>query len=128
MSSLDELNLDQLFEAIQKESAKIEKANTEAESNESMLDSTRNKETETRSALTLFFLKGFFLLLVLFAIFVWVYNEWVVSWVLELKKAGIENAVDYLKPLELEKVLSIIITALGTSLGFIIGYYFKEKK
>ncbi|HHR6027803.1 TPA: hypothetical protein ACS70J_000012 [Providencia alcalifaciens] len=128
MSSLDELNLNQLLETIQKESVKIEKANTEAESNESMLDSTRNKENKTRSALTLFFLTGFFLLLILFAIFVWVYNGWVVSWVLELKKAGIENAVDYLKPLELEKVLSIIITALGTSLGFIIGYYFKEKK
>lgn len=32
------------------------------------------------------------------------------------------------KLLELDKVLSVIIGALGTSLGFIIGYYFEEKK
>ncbi|WP_353242251.1 hypothetical protein [Providencia sp.] len=102
-------------------------ANSKIKTDESTLNNTAKKEGETRSLLTLTFLGGFFGLLILFAIFVWFYNGRVVSWVLELKAAGVENAVDYLKPLELEKVLSIIITALGTSLGFIIGYYFKEK-
>ncbi|MBG5882265.1 hypothetical protein I4990_04765 [Providencia alcalifaciens] len=102
-------------------------ANSQVKSEEVTLSTAAKKEGETRSFLTLSFLMGFFALLILFAIFVWGYNGRVVAWVIELKAAGVENAVDYLKPLELEKVLSIIITALGTSLGFIIGYYFKEK-
>lgn len=85
------------------------------------------REGKTRSALTITFLVGFFFLMILCGLFVLVYNAFVVDWVIELKDKGIENANDYLKPLELEKVLSVIIGALGTSLGFIIGYYFKDK-
>lgn len=85
------------------------------------------REGKTRSALTITFLVGFFFLMVLCGLFVLLYNAFVVDWVIELKSKGIENANDYFKPLELEKVLSIIIGALGTSLGFIIGYYFKDK-
>lgn len=121
-------SLQEVLDSLEKRKKLIENANSEAKSNESTLNHVAKKDSETRSSLTLSFLCGFFLLLILFAIFVWIYNGRVVSWVLELKAAGVENPVDYLKPLELEKVLSIIITALGTSLGFIIGYYFKEKQ
>ncbi|MCX3307975.1 hypothetical protein ORN12_02980 [Pantoea vagans] len=85
------------------------------------------REGKTRSALTITFLVGFFSLMILCGLFVLLYNAFVVDWVIELKSKGIENPNDYLKPLELEKVLSVIIGALGTSLGFIIGYYFKDK-
>ncbi|WP_369311458.1 hypothetical protein [Providencia rettgeri] len=45
-----------------------------------------------------------------------------------LSEKGMVEAASKVSLLELDKVLSIIISALGTSLGFIIGYYFKEKK
>ncbi|MGY0378307.1 hypothetical protein ACW2AL_15650 [Providencia sp. PROV170] len=38
-----------------------------------------------------------------------------------------EDIAKSIKLLDLDKVLAVIIGALGTSLGFIIGYYFKEK-
>ncbi|WP_109398912.1 hypothetical protein [Proteus sp. TJ1640] len=119
------MGLDNYLDSLEKAN---QNADSQAKSEEITLSNVAKKEGETRSLLTLVFLGGFFGLLILFAIFVWFYNGRVVSWVLELKAAGVENPVDYLKPLELEKVLSIIITALGTSLGFIIGYYFKEKQ
>lgn len=86
-----------------------------------------HREGRTRSTLTITFLIGFFTLIILCSLFVIWYNNSVVHWVLHLKAQGIDNAQEYLKPLELEKVLSVIIGALGTSLGFIIGYYFKDK-
>ena len=86
-----------------------------------------HRDGRTRSALTITFLIGFFTLIVLCSLFVIWYNNSVVDWVLHLKAEGVDNAQEYLKPLELEKVLSVIIGALGTSLGFIIGYYFKDK-
>lgn len=45
-----------------------------------------------------------------------------------LSEKGMAEAASKVSLLELDKVLSIIISALGTSLGFSIGYYFKEKK
>ncbi|HEJ7189533.1 hypothetical protein I5N01_06760 [Serratia marcescens] len=88
---------------------------------------SRQRESKTRSALTISFLIGFLLLLVFSFCFVLLYNSFVVDWLMALKEKGIENPADLVRPLELDKVLSIIIGALGTSLGFIIGYYFKEK-
>ncbi|HEP0305448.1 TPA: hypothetical protein QIS90_001261 [Providencia rettgeri] len=104
------------------------KANTKIKSGEDLLTSPAHRDGKTRSTLTIWFLGGFFCLLVFSFLFVLCYNAYLVDWIIELKAKGIDNAVDYLKPLELDKVLSIIITALGTSLGFIIGYYFKEKQ
>lgn len=85
------------------------------------------KDVKTRSVLTITFLVGFFSVLVFFALFVLGYNWCVVYWAAELKTAGLEDKVKDLHFLELDKVLSIMISALGTSLGFIIGYYFKGK-
>ncbi|WP_369310309.1 hypothetical protein [Providencia rettgeri] len=45
-----------------------------------------------------------------------------------MSEKGMAEAASKVSLLELDKVLSIIISALGTSLGFSIGYYFKEKK
>lgn len=85
------------------------------------------RDGKTRSTLTLTFMRGFFGLLVFSCLFVLIYNWATVHWVVELKKAGLADDASKLNLLELDKILSIVIGALGTSLGFIIGYYFKEK-
>lgn len=85
------------------------------------------KDVKTRSLLTITFLSGFFAVIIFFAIFVLVYNRFVIEWALQLKAAHLEDKIGDLHFLELDKVLSIMISALGTSLGFIIGYYFKGK-
>lgn len=84
-------------------------------------------ETKTRNNLTLYFILGFFGMLILSALFVLWYNSYIISWAIELKNKDMLGSVDNLSLLQLDKVLSIIISALGTSLGFIIGYYFKNK-
>ncbi|EPC4930517.1 hypothetical protein [Vibrio vulnificus] len=84
-------------------------------------------EINTRSNLTTYFLVGLFSLLILAGIFVLWYNHLSVQWMLTLKYSGIDDAAERFKPLELESVLSLIINSFGTSLGFIIGYYFKDK-
>ncbi len=93
-----------------------------------LLTSLKDKsEIDTRSNLTTYFLIGLFSLLVLAGVFVLWYNHLSVQWMMTLKYSGIEGAAERFKPLELESVLSLIINSFGTSLGFIIGYYFKDK-
>ncbi len=114
-------DIDDLYSEV-KESSSV--AST-AEMNASVFS---HREGRTRSTLTISFMVGFFLLLVLSCLFVIWYNSCVVDWVLIMEEKNVPNAGDLIKPLELDKVLSIVISALGTSLGFIIGYYFKDKK
>ncbi|WP_313069527.1 hypothetical protein [Atlantibacter hermannii] len=117
-------DMSKLLESLKNQVDKTEDAADDAEGK---ANTNSKNEGETRSALTISFLGGFFALIALSGLFVLWYNNSVVSWVIHLKEAGVPDASNYLKPLELEKVLSVIIGALGTSLGFIIGYYFKEK-
>lgn len=84
-------------------------------------------EVQTRSYLTYYFLVGFFGLIVGCFFFVLWYNSAAVGWIQELHEKGLNDQANKIELLELSKVLSVIIGALGTSLGFIIGYYFKEK-
>ncbi|HBH6892019.1 TPA: hypothetical protein KUM91_001103 [Serratia marcescens] len=86
------------------------------------------REVGTRSGLTYIFLIGFFSLIILSAVFVFIYNSWSVDWAIKLKNNGLPEVANKIMPLELEKVLSVLIGAFGTSLGFIIGYYYKENK
>ncbi|MCK7307889.1 MULTISPECIES: hypothetical protein [Enterobacter] len=93
-------------------------------------DSSKEKlrsDEDTRHSLTFLFLVGFFALIGMGAIFVAVYNSLAVGWVIKLNTAGMVDLARKVPFLELDKVLSIIVSALGTSLGFIIGYYFKNK-
>ncbi|HBH6930767.1 TPA: hypothetical protein KUN31_000115 [Enterobacter cloacae] len=117
-------DMSKLLDTLKKQVDKVENAADDAEGK---ANASSKHEGKTRSALTISFLIGFFVLIAFSGLFVLWYNNSVISWVIELKKAGVPDASTYLKPLELEKILSIIIGALGTSLGFIIGYYFKEK-
>ncbi|STB11763.1 Uncharacterised protein [Citrobacter freundii] len=117
-------DMSNLLDSLKKQVGKAEDAADDAEGK---ANSSSKNEGKTRSALTISFLVGFFVLIALSGLFVLWYNNSVVSWVINLQQAGVSDASTYLKPLELEKVLSVIIGALGTSLGFIIGYSFKEK-
>lgn len=86
-----------------------------------------HRDGRTRSALTITFLIGFFALIAgCFGFVLW-YNSMAIGWIRDLHAQGLNNEIANIKLLELDKVLSVIIGALGTSLGFIIGYYFKEK-
>ena len=90
---------------------KADKAELDAESH-------AQRDGKTRSTLTLTFMRGFFgMLIFAFAVY----------WIIDLKNSGLVEESTKLHLLEIDKILSIIIGALGTSLGFIIGYYFKEK-
>nr|ELR5112607.1 hypothetical protein [Providencia stuartii] len=85
-------------------------------------------ENDARGKLTTFFVRGFFLSLLGGFFCVLLYNYCAINWIESLHAKGLSDEASKITLLELDKVLSIIITALGTSLGFIIGYYFKEKK
>ncbi|MGQ5721744.1 hypothetical protein [Enterobacter bugandensis] len=124
MANTDFSDLTDLLEELSTNSKKSDNVAEEAEEN-ALSSSVR--ESKTRSTLTISFLVGFFVLLVFCLIFVFWYNAYAVDWLLKLKGKGIENPSELIRPLEIDKVLSIVISALGTSLGFIIGYYFKEK-
>lgn len=86
-----------------------------------------SQEVKTRHNVTTFFLIGFFCLIVICFVFVPIYNSHAVHWVKELHSQGMDEQAKNINFLDVEKVLAVIIGALGSSLGFIIGYYYKEK-
>ncbi|EJD6043709.1 TPA: hypothetical protein ACF3RY_007059 [Pseudomonas aeruginosa] len=94
---------------------------------ESEAKSKATQDDRNRGNLTYLFVAGFFILLSLSALFVLWYNSHAVDWIINLQENGLEDIAKSIKLLDLDKVLAVIIGALGTSLGFIIGYYFKEK-
>lgn len=71
---------------------------------------------------------GFFGLITGCFLFTPWYNNVAVRWIIELHKEGLAEEAKRISLLKLNKVLSVVIGAPGTSPGFIIGYYFKEKK
>ncbi|WP_272571445.1 hypothetical protein [Providencia sp. PROV254] len=90
--------------------------------------SIEQAEGKDRGKLTTYFVWGFFTLLLWSFLFVLAYNWIAVWWAIDLHEHGMADAASKVTLLELDKVLSLIISALGTPLGFIIGYYFKEKR
>ena len=115
-------------------SKKIRQNQTQSEENKGKITSIEvsalnnvHRDGRTRSTLTITFLICFFILIAgCFGFVLW-YNSLAVGWMQELHAQGLNNEIASVKLLELDKVLAVIIGALGTSLGFIIGYYFKEK-
>lgn len=103
--------------------------------NESSIDKTvitekafiEQVEGRDLGKLTTYFVWVFFTLLLWSFLFVLVYNWIAVWWAIDLHEHGMVDVASKVTLLELDKVLSLIISALGTPLGFIIGYYFKEK-
>lgn len=102
-------------------------ADQKADQAELDAESHAQRDGKTRSTLTLTFMRGFFGMLIFACVFVFLYNWAAVYWIIDLTKSGLIEESTKLNLLEIDKILSIIIGALGTSLGFIIGYYFKEK-
>lgn len=104
-----------------------EEAKEKVISQEDVAMRAASQEVRTRHTLTKYFLIGFFSLIVICFIFVPVYNEQAVHWVKELHENGLDEQAKNINFLDVEKILAVIIGALGSSLGFIIGYYYKEK-
>ncbi|MGL1115776.1 hypothetical protein ABMY23_22470 [Vibrio vulnificus] len=120
-------SIGELEQAVKSKQANTRSAAKNEEAESKLLDRLKqHNDIKTRGNLTTLFLVGLFLLLLLSGAFVLWYNHLSVQWALTLKYSGIETE-GIIKPLELESVLSLIINSFGTSLGFIIGYYFKDK-
>lgn len=100
---------------------------TFAKINEGQQKEISRADNEARRRLTTFFVRGFFFSIAGGGLFVLLYNYCAILWIESLSDRGLVEAASKVSLLELDKVLSLIISALGTSLGFIIGYYFKEK-
>lgn len=116
-----------LVEKLKKAREESQLAQKAAEKVESYSKQRLRSEEETRHSLTFLFIAGFFSLICAGSIFVAAYNALAVGWIIKLNAAGLVNESQKISLLELDKVLSLIVSALGTSLGFIIGYYFKNK-
>lgn len=121
-------SLDEIRKRLKEFETKSPNSREKADVAESVAHEKLSRDEKTRSTLTHSFMYGFFFLLICGFLFTKWYNSTAVGWILELHKAGLDEAAANIKLLELDKVLSLIIGALGTSLGFIIGYYFKDKK
>lgn len=91
MANTDFSDLTDLLEELSTNSKKSDNVAKEAEEN-ALSSSVR--ESKTRSALTISFLVGFFVLLVFCFIFVFWYNAYAVDWLLKLKEKGIENPLN----------------------------------
>nr|DAL83171.1 MAG TPA: vesicle-associated membrane protein 2 [Caudoviricetes sp.] len=121
-------NLSSLKENIDRLIKKQKNIDTKADEAEGDVKSAIKNEGQTRNQLTLYFIAGFFGILVFCCLFVLFYNWLAVHWIIDLKSNGFDSDLAKVPFIELDKLLSIMIGAFGTSLGFIIGYYFKDKK
>lgn len=121
------ISLDEISERIRKNITQSEENKDKVTSVEESALQNVHRDGKTRSALTITFLIGFFALIAGCFVFVLFYNYLAIGWIKDLHSEGLDNQISDIKLLELDKVLAVIIGALGTSLGFIIGYYFKDK-
>ncbi|HAV1511050.1 TPA: hypothetical protein ACN341_004504 [Vibrio parahaemolyticus] len=87
----------------------------------------KENEHKTRNWLTTGFISGLFLLIVLSAVYVVYHNNQLIELVIRAQDKGISIDPSDIGFLSFESVYSLLFNSLGTSLGFIIGYYFKEK-
>ncbi|HCE1808826.1 TPA: hypothetical protein NGS39_004517 [Vibrio parahaemolyticus] len=87
----------------------------------------KEKEHKARSWLTISFLLGLFILIIGSAWYVVYHNSSMIELAIYSKTHGLELNQDTFQFLSFESVFSLIFNSFGTSLGFIIGYYFKEK-
>ena len=88
-------------------------------------DKLKHKESGVRSWLTIGFLIGLFVLIILSGFFVIYSNNNTLELAIKAKESGIDAS--NLSFLSFESLFSLVFNALGTPLGFIIGYYFKDK-
>ncbi|EKP0246278.1 hypothetical protein [Aeromonas veronii] len=87
----------------------------------------RENEHKTRNWLTTGFIIGLFSLIVLSAVYVVYHNNQLIDLAIRAREKGIIIEPSDIGFLSFESVYSLLFNSLGTSLGFIIGYYFKEK-
>lgn len=117
-----------LLTEIAEEKTKSKQTTDSVDKKEQKINEKYQQDDTARNTLTFHFLWGFFILIGGCFLFVFAYNFAAVFWLEHLQANGVSDAASHVKLLELDKVLAVVIGALGTSLGFIIGYYFKEKR
>lgn len=84
---------------------------------------------KTRTGIAKGFLWGYFILFILVFIFVWVYNNNMLNNIITISKyPGYQDVINNIKLLDIKNVLIVVTSALGTPLGFVIGYYFKSEQ
>lgn len=84
---------------------------------------------KTRTGIAKGFLWGYFLLFLFVFIFVWVYNNNMINNIVTLSKyPAYQQIIDNIQLLDIRNILIVVTGALGTPLGFVIGYYFKEEQ
>lgn len=87
----------------------------------------KENEHKTRNWLTTGFISGLFSLIILSALYVVYHNNQLIDLAIRAREKGINIDPSDIGFLSFESVYSLLFNSLGTSLGFIIGYYFKEK-
>lgn len=126
------LELDSIRKKLNESKVSSSKLQQEQSAEREMLEAqVRNKLNEkehgARNLLTTSFIGGIFVLIILAAIYVPLHNDHIMKLAIlaQEKKLGISE--DKFILLSFESIFSLIFNALGPPLGFIIGYYFKEK-
>ncbi|HDG1688506.1 TPA: hypothetical protein PFE28_004512, partial [Kluyvera cryocrescens] len=94
---------------IQQTQAQHEAAKKQADEQESNSLVTLQRDVKTRSALTIWFLAGFFAMIAGCFFFTLWYNSNAVQWIVELHNAGLPDEAKNITLLELDKVLAVVI-------------------
>lgn len=103
----------------------LDALNARVESSQDKFDASEH-DSRSRLEITKLFLKWYFCLIAGSFIFSLVYNFWAASINSDLisKNQQLQNLIPYL---DVSNTVSIITTTLSSGVGFVIGYYFKNK-
>ncbi len=102
--------VDQLDEKLKKDS-KLRKISSKLEKQTQEKFDKDKYDSESRYKITIKFIRYYFGFLILVFILVAVYNSYAVLWKVDA--------------LNLKDMISLFVASFGSTLGFIIGYYFK---
>ncbi|MCK4998346.1 MAG: hypothetical protein KAS23_02385 [Anaerohalosphaera sp.] len=93
-----------------------------AKESEAKIEHEKANES-TRKELSLILLKGGITVIAIAIVAAMLYNFLIVNQLIKLKEAECETI---LRPLNVLEVIAVLTTFLGSSFGFIFGYYFKK--
>ncbi len=108
-------------------SVRLDKNKADVSKEELKLPDLTKKDDTTRSHLTWLFIAGLFGLILLSGVYVIWHNNSLIELSIRAKEKDLNLPLEEFKLLSFESIYSQIFNTFGTSLGFIIGYYFKEK-
>jgi len=106
---------DEKSSALQTPFEKLEDAQTTSESSISNFDPIQSRE-ETRSSIAQFFVKSYFYLIGGFFLITLAYNLLLITMRQNESQINVKD------------LLLVVTSAVGTPLGFVVGYYFKGEE